>query len=505
MKGITNLSCITGSQHDQICHFLLSLILNIRLPDGTSSARLVHAVRALLDFLNLARYPVHTSETLDNLDSALRDFHDNKLIFVDLGIRQNFNIPKLHYMGHYRYFFERFGSGDNFNTEYTEWLHIDMAKQAYRASNRKDEYPQMTAWLDRREKMMHHAKFIRRRLAASNPNHVHVQIPAPSLIPHQTLKLPKHPSIATVSLHDLKIPTLDTAMIAFSGHAHLLSTGNTFSAPIHTPYKSGCLLWCLHASVLAPPSSPTLPCTFPLGPSLGFYQPGHNIISIEQAEAHTIRACALENGFGSLGGSGRCCTAAEKHGWLSKSPNDRVRHLLLLRPQGQGEAITKVRKAQIQQFWPIAHLRTLGRRQPFVRRWLSVGLPGSLSDADRVQPHPTKMVTGAAVMAPDDEGHGGSSKAHATMGAVMDADTQAPAGESGLANQVESAVVASSEMEEEPDTDDGSALPRSPLTPLQLDLAGLPISTVGSASRVYDTSDTVLDSICKCIAGGGAR
>jgi hypothetical protein len=205
MKGITNLSCVTGSQHDQICHFLLSLILNIRLPDGTSSARLVRAVRALLDFLNLARYPIHTSETLDNLDSALRDFHDNKLIFVDLGIRQNFNIPKLHYIGHYRYFFERFGSGDNFNTEYTERLHIDMAKQAYRASNRKDEYPQMTAWLDRREKMMHHAKFIRWHLAASNPNHVHVQIPAPSLIPHQTLKLPKHPSIATVSLHDLKV------------------------------------------------------------------------------------------------------------------------------------------------------------------------------------------------------------------------------------------------------------------------------------------------------------
>ncbi|THU85229.1 hypothetical protein K435DRAFT_806077 [Dendrothele bispora CBS 962.96] len=41
----------------------------------------------------------------------------------------------------------------HFNTEHTERLHIDMAKDAYRASNRKDEYMQMTKWLERKEKM----------------------------------------------------------------------------------------------------------------------------------------------------------------------------------------------------------------------------------------------------------------------------------------------------------------------------------------------------------------
>ncbi|KAJ3502648.1 hypothetical protein NLJ89_g8789 [Agrocybe chaxingu] len=180
MKGISHLSRVTGMEHDQICRFLLGLILDIRLPDGLSNVRLIRAVRALLDFLYLAKYPIHTSQTLDNLDDALRQFHENRDIFVALGIRLNFDIPKLHYAGHYRYFLEFFGTADNFNTEYTERLHIDMAKDAYAASNTKDEYPQMTSWLDRRERVMQHAKYLRRRLSPSAPSPLNVIKPVPA-------------------------------------------------------------------------------------------------------------------------------------------------------------------------------------------------------------------------------------------------------------------------------------------------------------------------------------
>lgn len=100
-----------------------------------------------------------------------------------------------------------------------------------------------------------------------------------------------------------------------------------------------------------------------------------------------------------------------------------------------------------------------------------------------------RRVTGAAAIAPDNEGH--SSTSGVATGGAMDAETQAPP--AGLPSQGDPAVVASSETEEEPDTEDGS--PRSPLAPLQLDLAGMPVLAVGSASRVYDTSDVVLDSI----------
>jgi hypothetical protein len=50
-------------------------------------------------------------------------------------------------MHHYPDDITLFGTTDNYNTEQTEHLHIDMAKNAYRASNCHDEYPQMTIWL----------------------------------------------------------------------------------------------------------------------------------------------------------------------------------------------------------------------------------------------------------------------------------------------------------------------------------------------------------------------
>lgn len=104
-KGITKLSRLTGSEHADICRILLALIINLRLSDTDalpgSQARLVRAVRAMLDFVYLAQYPVHSAQTLDALDDALARFHENKQVFVDLGIRSDFNFPKLHFCQHY--------------------------------------------------------------------------------------------------------------------------------------------------------------------------------------------------------------------------------------------------------------------------------------------------------------------------------------------------------------------------------------------------------------------
>lgn len=108
-----------------MCRFLIGIINGIKLPGNRSAAPLVRATRGMLDFLYLAKYPVHTTETLDQLDSALTLYHDNRQIFVDLGIRNDFNFPKGHFINHYRELIEYFGTTDNFNTEYSERLHID--------------------------------------------------------------------------------------------------------------------------------------------------------------------------------------------------------------------------------------------------------------------------------------------------------------------------------------------------------------------------------------------
>ncbi|KAJ7312551.1 hypothetical protein DFH08DRAFT_791323 [Mycena albidolilacea] len=202
MSGISNLSRVTGKEHDQISRFLLSLVIDVQLPDGHSSSKLVAAVRGLLDFVYLAQYPMHTSETLDHLDNALQRFHDNKSIFVELGIRNDLNLPKLHFCRHYIMYIKLFGTTDNYNTEYTERLHIDLAKDAYRSTNFKDEFPQMTLWLERKEKIYRHDKYIQWQLDGCPAPPVIADLP-PGIVYERTLKMTKHPSLKSVRLSKL--------------------------------------------------------------------------------------------------------------------------------------------------------------------------------------------------------------------------------------------------------------------------------------------------------------
>ncbi|KAI0054641.1 hypothetical protein BV25DRAFT_1816783 [Artomyces pyxidatus] len=159
-NGISHLSRVSGQEHKDICRILMGLVVDLPLPDGVSPIRLVRAVRAMLDFLYLAQYPSHSSDTLEYLDDALSRFHANKAIFELIGLRENFNFPKLHSLLHYTPSIRLFGTTDNYNTEASERLHIDFAKDAYRATNHKDAYPQMTKWLERKEKIHKHENYL---------------------------------------------------------------------------------------------------------------------------------------------------------------------------------------------------------------------------------------------------------------------------------------------------------------------------------------------------------
>lgn len=207
MKGITSLSRVTGQEHDQMCRILLGLVIDAPLGyehNISNGRQLVCAVRALLDFLYLAQYPIHTDTTLKLLDDALRRFHDNKEIFVELGLRNGFNLPKLHFISHYLTLIKLYGTTDNTNTEYTERLHIDLAKDAYAATNRKDEFTQMTTWLERKEKILRHHQFIKWRLDGSLiPQKVQEWLP-PGLELDRTLSMAKHPTIHAVPISQLE-------------------------------------------------------------------------------------------------------------------------------------------------------------------------------------------------------------------------------------------------------------------------------------------------------------
>ena len=198
-KGITSLSRVTGKEHADMCRILLGLVVDLKLPDGTSPLPLIAAIRSLLDFLYLAQYPLHTSETLRLLHESLKRFHTNKYIFVDLGIRNDFNLPKLHSLVHYVDSIKFFGTTDNYNTEYTERLHIDLAKDAYRATNHRDEYAQMTVWLERREKVLQLESYHKWRLDRQST----ILLRSTDMAYNGTLTLTKWPSAWAVKLGDI--------------------------------------------------------------------------------------------------------------------------------------------------------------------------------------------------------------------------------------------------------------------------------------------------------------
>ncbi|KAN0141046.1 hypothetical protein V8E53_000802 [Lactarius tabidus] len=203
-KGITSLSRISGKEHKAMCRFLLGLITDTPLPGGQVPSRVVRATRALLDFIFLAQFPSHTTSTLRRLDNSLTRFHSNKDVFLDVGVRKHFDLLKIHSLLHYIPSIHLFGTTDNYNTEQMECLHIELTKNAYGASNRKDEYYQMMTWNECREKTQNHSVYIKWR----QENHQaspQTSTPDERLHCPHFLKMVRNPTIKAVSFEDLSV------------------------------------------------------------------------------------------------------------------------------------------------------------------------------------------------------------------------------------------------------------------------------------------------------------
>ncbi|KAJ7619276.1 hypothetical protein FB45DRAFT_755446 [Roridomyces roridus] len=144
-KGISTVSQWTGTEYKEMMRIFMGVMA------GAVKPQVLTVVKAVIDFIYHAELQLHTSITLAALQRALEIFHENKDILIKLKVRQHFNIPKLHNIQHYVDFIWALGSPDGYNTESPKRLHIDFAKKAYRASNKRDYTEQMTLWLQRQE------------------------------------------------------------------------------------------------------------------------------------------------------------------------------------------------------------------------------------------------------------------------------------------------------------------------------------------------------------------
>ncbi|KAI9448953.1 hypothetical protein F5148DRAFT_1278035 [Russula earlei] len=150
--GVSNVSKWTGWEYCDMSRSLLGVI------SGSVDPRVVLVARAL-----------HTTKTLLCIEQALEVFHSHKCVLIDLGVREHFNIPKVHSMQHYVAGIKRLGSADGFNMESSECLHIDYAKCAFKASNHRDYIMQMARWIQRQEAMFINKQFLAWSLKTSSP------------------------------------------------------------------------------------------------------------------------------------------------------------------------------------------------------------------------------------------------------------------------------------------------------------------------------------------------
>ena len=200
-KGISSLSCLTGQEHNQMCQFLIGLIIGALLPNIRNPQLVVHAIRAILDVIYLTQLPAHSTTILSSLEAAILTLHATMDVFINLGVHTNMNLPKLHSLRHYVDAIKNYRTLDNYNTENMERLHIDFTKDAYRASNRKDQYIQMTTWLEWKEKIVRHGKYINWRMSNLHVGSTltHRKSMLPEIMPNHVVKMAKHPTRHAVS------------------------------------------------------------------------------------------------------------------------------------------------------------------------------------------------------------------------------------------------------------------------------------------------------------------
>ncbi|KAF7303336.1 hypothetical protein MIND_00561300 [Mycena indigotica] len=195
------------------------------LANATDRRRVILAVRGLLDFTYYVHFKVHTDESLALMERALENLHENKAVFEELGIREHFNISKLHKLLHYIKSIRARGIAPAFSTELSERLHIDFAKAGYRASNHRDYIPQMTKWLSRQEKVRKFSTFLEWTLPAYEAEFIRLQaddaLEPDDTLPVQRPTSPSPPPTATLIHSIAKNPpfTLRADFIAREFHA----------------------------------------------------------------------------------------------------------------------------------------------------------------------------------------------------------------------------------------------------------------------------------------------
>ena len=111
-------------------------------------------VRALINFIYIAQRDIIDSNSLKELDDALKRFHQYRQIFQESGVRPTgFNLPRQHSLVHYYKLIRAFGAPNGLCSSITESKHIKAVKEPWRRSNRFEALSQMLLTNQRLDKL----------------------------------------------------------------------------------------------------------------------------------------------------------------------------------------------------------------------------------------------------------------------------------------------------------------------------------------------------------------
>lgn len=152
----------TGDDSKALMKVFLPAISGL-VPDGV-----LRAVSAFLEFCYLVRRSEIDETILDQISAAVDHFHHERKIFIELGIRNDFLLPRQHSLLHYRSLIQLFGAPNGLCSSITESKHIKAVKQPYRRSNRNEPLGQMILMNQRSDKLaMAHLDFEHRGMFKS--------------------------------------------------------------------------------------------------------------------------------------------------------------------------------------------------------------------------------------------------------------------------------------------------------------------------------------------------
>jgi hypothetical protein len=148
-KGITTLKKTTCRTHRDMQRFFMASLSG--MPPAFQLA-----MKGLMIFRYLAQMDVHTTQSLAHIQSALREFHENKWIIHNLKLRttRGWAIPKLDLMLNVIWSIAAIGAAQQYSTETPESLHKKIKiPGSLLTGNRHNDAKRIVIWLDLQSKL----------------------------------------------------------------------------------------------------------------------------------------------------------------------------------------------------------------------------------------------------------------------------------------------------------------------------------------------------------------